>query len=74
MVVLDRQKLRALPQQDFLRLCKALSVEWVAKGCPDQDHMPVRMLAQWVALEEETRRRGVQLRLFEDYDYGVASK
>lgn len=41
-----------------------LSEAWEAKGCPSFADMPRVMLGEYVELEAEFARRGVQLTLF----------
>lgn len=64
MLVVDTRRLQALSDKELSRKCVALSKEWIDRGRPDEDAMPMWMAMAKVALDSERARRGQQLPLF----------
>lgn len=64
LVGVNRRRIQQLSRAEFWRECRKLNDEWVRAHCPTMDEMPRGMLARWLALREETERRGEQLHLF----------
>jgi hypothetical protein len=67
MIWIDRRRVKDLSPTAFTLECNRLWLVMTEKHWRSKEDLPAYWLARYLVLEEEHRRRGTQLRLFEDY-------